>query len=153
MTTPADYDGRRVDVLAFQAGTPLVQELAAPGEGGRVCAGVVKLAQRWVLTFLQEAGSVPYRPAAGTGFVTALRTGGLRTESDVRRAFAVAERLVRRQLAAAEAAADPADERIDRADLDGVSVAPGAGLVTVRATVVSAAGAARAVVLPLPLTP
>lgn len=154
MTTYLDYAGRTVDVLAFRGQTAqgearLAQSLADDESGGEVCAGAQMVAQAWALQFLTEQGSVAYAPTAGGSFMVAARQGRLLTETDVFQQFNLAAAQVRRTLRAAEAPADPADERFESAALTRVAIAPGS--VSLYVTVRTAAGTERQVVLPLPL--
>ena len=156
MTTVEDYLGRTIDVMAFQgvqAGglATLKQSFTNAPENGRVCTGVQKLAQRWVLEFLTVKGSMRYLPDRGTEFLTELRSGALRTELDVKAAFLRAMVDAKRNLQAEEALTDPDDERFDRADLIGVSIRAG-GVVALTVDLYSLAGNTRQVILPLSVT-
>ena len=155
-TTVADYLGRRVDVLAFPGAkpagmVPLGQDLFP--DGGRLCVGAQKLAQRWMLAFLTIRGTVRYDLERGTDFLAEVRAGGLRTETDVQTAFLTARLGVAKALRAEDAADDgPADEKYADAALLAVAVRPDRTLVlTVEIT--SLAGTSRKVILPLTVGP
>jgi hypothetical protein len=147
----ADYQGRTYDVCAFRGQQAegeilLMQSLVA--DGGAICTGVVKAAQRFVLGFLNERGSRPYDPAWGCDFTTRLRHGYLRHESDVFAAFALAAAEILDMLADAdEVASPPDDERLTAATLMGVALRP--GQCQLRIALATAAGTARAVILPI----
>ena len=89
----SDYAGRKVDILAFDGaytdGTfELTQGLyGASQESGKVCSGIQKLAQRWLIEFFTPLGSVPYLPARGCNFINQSRSGRLRTETDALKAL------------------------------------------------------------------
>lgn len=148
------YAGRTADLapglLAGAAGDPL-SGLAGPDGRGLATTGLAKLAGRVVTTLFTPLGSQRYRPARGTTLVTDAWAGRWRTPGDVRRSFAAAALDLARQLAAEEAAADPADERFGSVALDTVDVAP--GVVTLGLRVTSAGGAGVGLVAPVPVTP
>lgn len=156
MSTIADYLNRRVDVLAFPGAkpagmVPLGQDVLL--DGGRLCVGVQKLAQRWLLEFVTIRGTVRYAPARGTDFLAELRAGGLRTEADVRTAFLAARLQVAKALRAEDAADDgPDDEKYANAALLSVAVRPDRTLV-LTVDITSLAGASRKVILPLTVGP
>lgn len=156
MTTTADYLGRRIDVLAFPGAkpagmVPLGQDLLL--EGGRVCAGVQKLAQRWMLEFLTIRGTMRYLPDRGTTFLTELRAGGLRTEADVQTAFLTARLQAAKNLRTEDAgAADPDDEKYADAALLSTAIRPN-GTLVLTVAITSLAGTSRKVILPLTVGP
>ncbi len=153
MTTYLDYIDRTVDVSAYygqrEAGdTLVVGSLIGPDDGGTVCTGALMVAQAWLLRFARETDSSPY-DRGGSGFMTALRRGQLRTELDVYQEFNLAAAGVRGEMLAAESGDEPDDERFASATLNGVTVAPDG--VTMRVTILTQAGTSRAVILPLPI--
>lgn len=156
MTSVSDYLGRRVDVLAFPGAraagaAPLGQDVLL--DGGRLCVGVQKLAQRWLLEFLTGRGTMRYAPDRGTDFVAELRAGGLRTEADVQAAFLTARLAAGKRLRAEDAADDgPDDEKYADAALLSVAVRPDRTLV-LGVEVTSLAGTSRKVILPLTVGP
>lgn len=155
MSTVLDYTGRRVDVLALQGSAsgaatapPLRQELAgADVPGGRIVAGITKLAQRWALEFLTEAGSLLYLPLRGCTFLTEARQGLLRNEMDVAQSFNISAGVVQRNLDAEDADTDPDDERLDTASLENVALH--GGQLELRIRILSRAGSSRRILLPL----
>lgn len=151
----ADYAGRTYDVLAFRGAAArgevrLDQSLFGADAAGTICTGIQKLAQRFVLELLTERGSLPYSPARGTTFMTRLRQGRLRSEADVFVAFGFALNDLELSLTAEEAGTDPDDERFASASLDKVFIEP--GVVVLHVTVLSRAGTARKVILPVATT-
>jgi len=152
MTTAADYAGRKLDVLAFDGATLkgetlLDQVLARPGAGGKITAGVQKLAQRFLLELLTEEETLPYNPSRGCLFMFEARAGYFQTHLDVIGAFARAVSAIRRNLANDETDDDPEDERFASAELKSVSLAAGTARLYVE--LLSQAGTARTVLLPL----
>ena len=152
MSTAADYVGRTVDVLAYQGRYPgreeqLVPALAAPGNAGKLCAGIQKLAQRWILEFLTERGSLGYLPDRGCDFMLLLRQGELRTTLDAEQAFYLSAQQVQSNLRAEEDIGMPEDEQLDRAEL--LSLAVAADQLTLSVQVHSRAGTSRAALLPI----
>jgi len=145
-STAADYRSRRADVFPFRAVLPgprgrpqvLAQELARPGDGGQLIAGIEKLATKALLCLLTRRGSRAYAPAEGTAFLTDAAKGVWRTPADVADSFYSARLDVSRQCRASEAATDPADERWGGLDLVGVTLA--GDRVSVRLLLTSAAG-------------
>lgn len=146
-----DYIGRTVDVSAFQGprirGVPLDMQLAIADGGGSLVTGILKLAQRFMIMLMTEQGSVKHLPDYGTEFMALARQGYLRTEIDVRAAFAEALVDIKEQLRLVETTADPDDERFETAELIAVEVIP--GYASIRFSLTSLAGTARQVILPL----
>jgi hypothetical protein len=147
---------RTYDVLAFRGAAPsgevrLEQSLFGPDDVGEICTGIQKLAQRFVLEFLTEKGSLPHLANRGCTFMTRLRTGLLRTEADVFIAFSFAMNDVELNLTAEEDGSEPDDERFASANLDRVLIEP--GLLTLRVTVRSRAGTSRQPILPIATVP
>jgi len=130
----------------------LSQDLLRTGEGGFVCVGIQKLAQRWLIEFLTIRGSMKYKPDRGCDFMQEVRSQALRTEQDVYAAFLASRRQVANNLRAEDLEADPADERYADAELLSVVIRPDRTMVlTVQIT--SAAGTTRQVILPLAVGP
>jgi hypothetical protein len=154
VSTLADYAGRTYDVSAFAGQAPagdVLLEQTLIRDGGTVCTGVQKAAQKAVIELLREKGSMPYRAGRGTDLMTRFRRGDLRQESDVAAAFALAAADVVDNLAALEPAAAPADERVTALSLAGIETHPGYCKLVV--DVVTAAGASRREILPIATTP
>lgn len=152
MSAAAAFAGRTFDVAAFRGQRAsgevlLASSLAGPGDGGEAITGVLKVAQWFVVEFLTAAGSLPYDPARGTGFVPALISGALRTETDAFVAFGFAVGTIRALAAQLEPAGAPADERFASAVLDSATIVPGS--VSLHITLTTAAGTSRAILLPV----
>lgn len=146
MTTVADYQYRTADMLAFRGVFPgvrgrdqlLAQQLVRPGDSGLLIAGIEKLAQRVLTALLTRAGTKKYKPTDGTSFMTDAVRGYWRTPADVETSFYAARLDLSRQITADQLDTDPPDECWGSVELNGVIVAP--GKVTIRVTLVSAAG-------------
>lgn len=154
------YAGRSVDLAclfgSFSEGPnePSLMALIDPAggfPGGGVVTGPQKLAQRLLVLLLTPRGSQRYRPDAGSDFVTDGARGLWRTPADVRLSFGGARSDVLSQLRAAEAAADPDDERIEELALGEVAIA--LGTVSVTLTMTTVAGDTATLVLPVPVVP
>jgi hypothetical protein len=115
--------------------------------GGLICTGVAKAAQKFTVEFLTEKDSLPYAPGQGCEFMTRLRLGYLRHESDVFVAFALSAADVIENLAAAEVDDTPADERLATAVLAGVQIS--SGYCVLRVALTTVAGPGREVILPV----
>ena len=155
LASTTNYANRTVDVLAFPGPVApldnlMSQVLALPGQGGEVCTGIIKLAQRWLLEFMTETGSMLYTPDRGCDFLTQLRTGQLRTTNDVQQAFAMSAVQVQLNLWAEDPATAPDDELLASATLLSLTIT-GATL-QLYIELLSQAGTTRIVVLPLAAT-
>ena len=151
-----DYANRIYDFLALQntsatKETQLGLELAVTGTPGQVTTGIQKLAQRWLLEFLTEVGSMPGLPTRGTNFMTLVRQGRLRSESAVLAAFTFAAYDARVNLRKEEDDTWPDDERIAEATVESIAFLP--GYAQIRLKIISRAGTARAIILPIDTLP
>lgn len=151
----AQYTGRQYDVLAFRGAklsgpAQLLMSMFDSSTYGEICTGIQSLSQRWLLTFLTELGSMPFKPNAGTNFMRDLRRGRFRTEADVIDSFSFADLLVSEQLRAEETDSWPADERFGSAKLTAIAIL--GDTIALDITIVSRAGVTRTVVMPLPIT-
>lgn len=151
-----DYSGRKVDILAldgaFNDGVfPMEQTLYT--NGSKVCSGIQKLAQRWLIEFFTPRGSIPYLPDRGSDFIYKTRSGRIRTELDARLAFNFAKESVAVNLKREDAAGVyPEDEQYKDAVLLAVQVVMGSSLnLSVR--IDSVADASRVFVVPLNVVP
>lgn len=154
MTTILDYTGRTYDVSAFQGvqpigDVPLEQSLWDAGSGGAICTGIQKLAQWFVIEVLLERASMPYDPDRGNDFLHGFTSGAYRTETDIMVGFGLAAGAVQARALLVETADTPADERFAAASLTSVQIQEGGAVLHVRLT--SRAGAARAIILPIPV--
>jgi hypothetical protein len=152
MSTITDYAGRTVDLLAFQAAqtngvAQLVHALVMPSESGNLIAGVNKLAQRWLIEMLTEAGSIPYLPTRGTILMRELRLGRVRNAVDAEQTFYFAANEAKQTLLAEESTTTPDDESYGSVVLNS-AVVSGSALV-LRVTLNSLAGTSRTVLLPI----
>jgi hypothetical protein len=148
----ADYTNRAIDFLAAQnvqasGDSQLELALFSPDSSGYICAGIQKLAQRWLLEFLTEVGSMPGLPTRGTNFMTLVRNGSIRTTAAMRLYFNFAAVTAKTNLANEENATWPDDERIAGAELASLEFSPGSAKLYV--IVYSRAGNAREVLFPV----
>jgi hypothetical protein len=151
-----DYANRRYDFLALQNVKPTGDNqlglLLFENDGtSKICVGVQKLAQRWLLEFLTEVGSMPGLPTRGTPFMTQVRTGRLRTTADVVAAFNSSAYTARVTLNKEEDDTWPDDERLSYARLLGVTFFP--GYANIKVAIYSRSGNTRSVILPVATLP
>jgi hypothetical protein len=168
----ADYVNRKYDYLALQNTTAktvgtrekkLGLELFNKTTSGQLTTGVQKLAQRWLLEFMTELGSMPGLPNRGTNFMRAARTGQFRVPLNVQAEFAVAEINIRRNLSAEETANMPDDERYADSEVLNIAILPGydvseasgtsAVFLSLGVRITSRAGDTREVILPIEIVP
>ena len=121
------YEGRTIDVVAWNSLTATGGMFDALSTG-QVLTGILKLAQRWMITFLHESDSVKYNywgreTPVGTTFLVQLRQGAARTNAAVVALFMLAEIAAKQQLLAEETEDDPDDERYKKAVLNNMTIA------------------------------
>lgn len=150
------YIDRKYDVMAFQNVSPagdtlLRMELFDTQHNGTIVTGMQKLAQRWLLEFLTEVGSMPGLPLRGSSFMADVRKGTLGTFSDIASSFIFAAAAVRANLQLEETPAWPDDERIAVAALLTAAFLPGFARIGVKIS--SRAGENRQVILPISTLP
>ena len=98
-------------------------------EDGDELRGMPKLVQRVFIALLQEQGTVKYsfgrRLPRGCGFMTALRSGEVRSEMDVSAQFFLARHAIFAELKEEEQADDPPEERFRDVRCHGIVLSPG----------------------------
>jgi len=157
MSVLLQYANRTVDVAAFQGARAgegevlLQQDLLVGDVGGLMITGIQKLAQRFLIRLLTEAGSILHLPEEGTQFMTEARQGLFRVQLDVEASFAEAMFDVEQQLKGEELAGDPPDERFDSAEIVSTSLAHGKVVLRVRLRAES--GANTEFIVPVAATP
>jgi hypothetical protein len=146
------YDGRFIDIYAWGApdGT-MIDETTS----GRVITGILKLAQRFLITLLNEPNSIKYdyeltNIQRGTTFMQALRLGGVHNEAQLRSTFALAELQARSQLQAEEDNDMPDDERYAKSEIVRAELEP--GIIRLTITLESRAESVQLIV-PIPIVP
>lgn len=152
----ADYANRKYDFLTFQNVSPNKEtqvglQLYTADTSGKICVGIQKLTQRWVLEFLTELGSMAGKPDRGCTFMTKVRSNVLHTQLDVIQSFYASALRIRTTLQTEEYVTMPDDERF--ADVDLISVGFLPGYLNLSVNVVSRAGTNRAVILPIETLP
>lgn len=139
------------DIAAFapsgSSAKPDSQLLWTETGQGLVVTGIVKLSQRFLLELLTVRGSMPYAPTRGSVLLNRAREGRIRSEIDAHTYFQYAAGQVRSTLLSEETADDPANERYDSVEILSVSFA--AGWVSYNIKLLSLAGEARTLTLPL----
>lgn len=151
-----DYKDRSYDFFAFQnvkaAGeSQLGLELFSEKNAGQICTGTQKLAQRWLLEFLTELGSLPGLPDRGCEFMTKVRQGRLRNYADVWAEFIFSAYRVSATLINEEDDTWNPEERFFRAELLALAFLPGYANLSISIT--SVAGDSRQVILPIATLP
>lgn len=152
----ADYIDRRFDLLVIQGAKPvgsvlLQQTIFSPDDGGEVCTGVQKVAQRWILKFLTPRGTMKFLPTEGNDFLRQVQRGEIRTESDAQAAFNIAAVEVRESMVAEETEDMNPEDRFDAAELLQLILQPDGISIKVRLTTL--AGDSREPILPIPYLP
>lgn len=155
MSTIENYAGRYVDLTAYQNAkesgkTLLSQEIFDNDGQGTICTGVQKVAQRFLIEFLTQKGSVTYFPDRGTTFIQQLRFGYLRTDQEIQTAFAEAASDIYKTLKDVESVNDPSDEKYRSAKL--LSVATTSDSIQLTISISTEAGTSRQVILPIATT-
>lgn len=153
----ADYVGRQFDILAFQGAAPvgdvlLQQTMFSTADAGQVCTGVQKLAQRWLLHFLTERGSMPFNSEDGTSFLTDAKRGIWQTEQDVQESFDFAAADVALYMTREENDTMHPEDRFAGSELLALAILPDRS-VSLTIQINSQAGTSRKVILPVPFSP
>jgi hypothetical protein len=151
-----DYATRRYDLLAFEGVHPEKESrlnllLFSEKNSGQICTGIQKLAQRWLLEFLTERGSMLGKPTRGCDFMRLVRTGRLHNQTDVFYAFSDAETVVQQNLRQEETDTMEDDERIESAAPISISFLP--GYAQLRVEITSLAGNTKEIILPVSTLP
>lgn len=151
-----DYKNRKYDLLAVQNVAPgrerqLGLALYAEDSSGQICVGIQKLAQRWMLEFMTETGSLRGLPSRGSSFLKSLRLRNLRTTQDIVFAFQAANLEIERQLKNEEYDGMPDDEKFSTATLTNVTFYP--GYLSLNVMIESVKGEERAAILPINTLP
>lgn len=154
--TLADYANRKYDFLALQRDSSsrsgrLDLVLYSDDNAGKICAGPQKLAQRWLLEFLTERGSMPGLPERGCDFMKFVRQGTLKTQLNVTQTFHAANMRIRVTLQNEEYEGMPDDERLDDAELLSVGLLP--GYMNLGIAITSRAGDSREILVPVATLP
>lgn len=155
-TTISDYLGRTVDVVAYDPGDKpeglrqLQLQMASQEHGGKICSGIQKIGQRFMLRLLTPRGSMQHLPNEGCEFLLDARRGAWRGPSDVFSSFASASADILEAFMSEELDDDPDDEKLEDAELLAVTLDGDRATVSVRLTTL--AGDARVFLQPLPVT-
>ena len=154
-----DYTNRKVDILILDGDYTssmfdLAQSLYASSyPSGKVCAGIQKLAQRWLIEFLTPLGSMPYLKERGSNFINVVRSGRLRSEADIMSAFEFANDGVALNLRNEDLNSEyPNDEKYSDAQLLSVKIVVGSK-INLSVRIDSLEGASRIFVVPITVVP
>jgi len=134
--TVEQYEGRTVDMQAWSVASANGDVLVDEQTTGTICTGIVKLAQRFLITFLNELDTIKYNYDGtdiqqGTTFMRNLREGQIHTEADLYSSFALAELQARAQLQAEETGDEPDDERYASSVLTAVELTGQEAVMTI----------------------
>jgi len=152
-----DYVGRQFDLLALQGAQPvgdtlLAQTMFSGFDAGEVCTGVQKLAQRWILHFLTERGTMPYNQNDGTDFLTRAKQGAWQVEEDIQEDYEFAAADVDLYMRREETDDMNPEDRFAEATLLELALLPDRS-VSLTIQIDSQAGTSRKVILPIPFSP
>jgi hypothetical protein len=152
----ADFANRKYDFLALQRSddsrnSRLDLVLYSDDNPGKICAGPQKLAQRWLLEFLTEKGSMIGLPDRGCDFMRFVRQGTIKTQLNVTQTFNASNMRIRVTLQDEEYEGMPDDERLDDAELLSVGLLP--GYMNLSIGITSRAGDAREILVPIATLP
>ena len=156
MAVTSNYSGRTTDLFIFQGAAlggdrPIYLGFGGT-TGGQVTTGIQKLSQTFAILLLTERGSVPDNPDWGTNLLAAVRTGGVRNETDVKAIVSLAIEQSRSLLGVlAEQQTLPDDETFKTATLQSFRIDEEKSTLTLYIKVTSAAGETRDIVLPVPV--
>lgn len=148
-----DISGRTLDIEVFQstAETLSGQLTMTLGRGGvsRKVAGMQKLVQRYLITFMTPKGSVKSSPLFGTDFMSAANNGLMASRTSVVQYFAAANISVGDQLRAEDSGADvPDDEKYADSYLDDYTVDYGKTLLYLKIVIRNLAGDTYTFIIP-----
>jgi len=150
-----DYADRKYDLCILQPSQPtggLSVQTIINTPGGTICSGLHALIQRFVIELFTEKGSFRFAPQRGCSFLSALRSGVLRTEANVLLHFNLAAVNIYTNLKQQEARqAVLPDEAYAGVALDGIVIEDTTLRLTL--TVFSEAGTTATVILPLNYLP
>lgn len=135
------------DIALFQPALGTAAQAILTPQGGRAAFGVEKLAQRFVMVFLTQIGSIPYRANEGTVFPTALLGGNMMTEMDIYSLFYQSLQQIGVVLQSYETSSDPDNERYASAQITQLTIEADGASVELQIT--SLAGTVAGLVLPL----
>ena len=155
-TTLFDYVGRSYDYLALQnvketGDAQLDLSLFSEKTSGQITTGIQKLAQRWLLEFLTETGSMPGLPNRGTNFMRMVRQGRLRNYASIWAEFTFSAYTAGVNLSREETDQWDDDERYANAQLLSLAVLPSYANLSIAIT--SRAGSSRQVIMPVQTLP
>lgn len=146
---------RTGDIILFEyapsdkGGTVSANSSTITANGDQLCTGIIKLAQRWLLEFLTEKGSMPFSPDSGSSFISFAKAGRLATEVDIFSLFLLASAEVETNMLNIETSDDSADERFLSATLLRVDITNSG--IKLAINIRSRAGSSRTIIAPINL--
>ena len=152
-----DYAGRTVDLLLLKTilNVPVVGkrvELDVSNVSGEpmIVSGVEKMAQRYVIAFLNAMGSTKFRPDHGTDIVPRVATGLVYSIATLESAAAEANMLAARQLSMADADEDtPDDERLVSSEVTNLEFMRERSRIRISVKLTTAAGDSYVYIIPV----
>lgn len=152
MAATTNYTGRTIDLFISQGAKPVGEQPINYGFGegtGQITSGIQKLAQKWVILFLTEEGSLEYHPTLGNRFLILASQGALQDVATVRSEFELAAQDVATELADVTPDDAPLDERLESAELTDVNIDKATQRLVLNVTITSEAGTQHDILLPV----
>jgi hypothetical protein len=131
--------------------TTMIPTLVTDTIQGRLITGAEKLAQRFLIEFTTDTGSMPFNTERGSNFLQLVRSGSVYSELDITSAFYVAMLNVASRLQGEEGVNDSAEERFGAAELSSIVV--NVGSITMSVRVYNRANQVVSVKFPVVFTP
>lgn len=150
-----DYSGRKSDIL-------LLRTVYTPCEDGKVSvdvskeqphivSGIEKMAQRYTLFFLSQAGTCALEPDKGTDLIGDLSSGKIYNTETLGSAVARAKAYADASMSSSEEDGDPDDEILSSSEILGVSMESGNASATISIKLISKSGDSYTYVTPVPI--
>ena len=152
-----DYAGRTVDLLLLKtilnvpvAGKRVELDVSNVSGEPMIVSGVEKMAQRYVIAFLNAMGSTKFRPDHGTDIVPRVATGLVYSIATLESAAAEANMLAARQLSMADADEDtPDDERLVSSEVTNLEFIRERSRIRISVKLTTAAGDSYVYIIPV----
>lgn len=148
-----NYNGRTSDLCIMQGFVPSATPVPIltsfmSSSGGMICTGIAKLCQKVLLLLFTQ--SMHYDAYWGTNLPLALNSGSIQQAmTNIQNVFGLVISDVVDQLNAQRTPDTPDDERLDSIALNGLFMYTDLGIIQMRITIYSLAGAGVSVVLPI----
>ena len=152
-----DYSGRTVDLLLLKTilNVPVVNkrvDLDVAGEP-MIVTGIEKMAQRFVVAFINAIGSTKFRDGHGTDLIPLAARGMIYNMATLETAAAAANLSALNQLMEADGEAEdtPDDERITESEVENLEFSQENARVRISIRLTTAAGKSYVYVIPVPV--